>query len=151
LFGFVLPSEETVRNVVTVWLNGANFDVIALAPTRGRPRVSQRRGRPRNVKPPDIIARRRGQNFYYFVEVKGDRASKRRLYEVIGEIMVQRARTTPARYGIALPISYKPMIMDVLSTQAWRRGGFYLLIVKDQSVTELRPTVQNFDNLGRLH
>jgi hypothetical protein len=145
-----LPTEETVRNVVTVWLNSTNYDLVSLSSTYGRPRIARRRGRPRSVKPPDIIAKRREQNYYYFIEVKGDPASKKKLYEVIGEIVVQRARTTPARYGIALPMSYKPLILDVLSTQAWKQGGFYLLLVKDQNVTELRATLQNFDRLGRL-
>jgi hypothetical protein len=50
---------------------------------------------------------------------------------------------------IALSFSYKPLIMDVLPTQACKQGGSYLLLAKDQSVTQLPPTMRNFGGGGQ--
>jgi hypothetical protein len=145
-----LVSEEAVRNVVTEWLSQHDYELRLVATTRGRPSIARRRGRPRAVKPPDLIAKRRGQSYYYFVEVKGDPARTTKFFEVIGEILIQMARTTPAAYGVALPISYKPIILELLSLSAWRKAGFRLLIVRGHHVEELAPSAANFDRLGQL-
>lgn len=145
-----MVSEEKVRNTVTEWLSQNNYELRLVATTRGRPSISRRRGRPRKVKPPDLIAKRRNQNYYYFVEAKGDEATTTRFFEVIGEILVQMARTTPAAYAIALPMSYKPIILELLSLRAWQKAGFRIIIVRKNNVVELKPTEADFDKLGKL-
>ena len=145
-----MVSEEKVRNTVTEWLSQNNYELRLVATTRGRPSISKRRGRPRKVKPPDLIAKRRDQNYYYFVEAKGDKATTTRLFEVIGEILIQMARTTPAAYAIALPMSYRPIILELLSLRAWQKVGFRILIVKAHDLVELKPTTAGFDRLGLL-
>ena len=144
-----LVSEESVRNSIIVWLSQNDYELRLVASTRGRPSISRRRGRPHAVKPPDLIAKRHGQNYYYFIEAKGDPATTK-FYEVIGEILIQMARTTPAAYGVALPISYKPIILQLLSLRAWHRAGFRILITKNHQVVEMAPSALSFDRLGQL-
>jgi len=146
-----LTTEESVRNDVTMWLTRKDFELKYIATTRGRPRGSQPRGRPRNAKPPDIIAKRRTQNSYYFIEAKGDSPSTTNLYGVIGQIVVQKARTTPASYAVALPVSYKRTILDVLSLRAWKQARFNIILVKsNHSVVEFRPGKRNLENIRGL-
>ena len=146
-----MPSEEGIRNDVTIWLTRKNFELKYVATTRGRPRVAQPRGRTRNAKPSDIIAKRRNQNFYYFIEVKGGPPSTTNLYGVIGQIIVQRARSTPASYAVALPASYKQTILEVLSLRAWKVGRFNIILVKgNHDVMEFRPGKRNLEKLRGL-
>lgn len=145
-----MTSEEVAKNSVITWLSQNDFVLRNIAATRGRPAIAKRRGRPRRVKPPDLIAKRRNQNYYYFVEVKGDPPSTTKFYQVWGEIAIQMARKTPAAYAIALPISFKQTILDLLSLRSWKKTGFRILVVRQRDVVELRPSVQAFDSLGRL-
>ncbi len=147
-------SEEAIRNAVITWLS-RKFEFRHVATTRGKPPSLRGRGRPRNVPPPDLIAKLRNQNYYYFVEAKGDPPSKFKLRHAIGEILEQTARKTPAVYAIACPISFKSIILRFPLSMWKRLSPFRILIVMRKSgtnvVKEIKPTAKGFAALRELH
>jgi len=146
-----MVSEDIVRNAVIIWLSRNNYELLYIATTRGRPpRIPRGPGRPRIAKPPDLIAKRRNQNYYYFVEAKGDPPSSSKFQQVMGEIMCQMARKAPAAYAIAVPISFKSVILNLWNFQVWKKSHARFLFFKNWRVFELRPSVRDFNGLKRI-
>jgi hypothetical protein len=130
---------------VIVWLNKHGYDIIGLPADKGRASLPGKRGAPmKTPNPPDIYAKRRGQNFYYYIESKGDPPSTQALSNVIGELTRHMVAKTPARYAFAVPKSYCSVISRYLKYESWKKLGVYILLVGDDSrVTQLNPSKQN--------
>jgi len=143
-------TESRVRQFLCLWLNREGYNLLDLARDWGHPpRTKGRRGAP-TVTPvlPDIYAKRRGQSYYYYIEAKGDPPTTTAFYNAIGEIQARMGATTPARYGIGLPMSFCKTICQCFTYEAWRNSGVYILLVDGRgTVAELQPTRANYNHI----
>ncbi|MCJ7425047.1 hypothetical protein MUP01_12400 [Candidatus Bathyarchaeota archaeon] len=142
----MLP-EPRLKQYVIIWLNKEGYDVIGLPADTGPASLPSRRGAPlKSPNPPDIYAKRRGQNFYYYIEAKGDPPGTQALSSVLGEITRHMVATTPTRYAIAVPMSFCRIIGSYFRYEAWKRLGVYILLVDENAeVSELNPSKRNHE------
>jgi hypothetical protein len=131
------------------WLNKKGYDVVYISTDRGPQKIPTKRGAPRKAPNyPDILAKRRAQNFEYYIEAKGDPPSSQALSSVIGEVTRLMVTKAPARYAIAVPESFCGVICKYLKYETWKKQGIYILLVgKDGEVTELNPSKQNYERI----
>jgi hypothetical protein len=94
---------------------------------------------------PDIVAKRRSQNYYFYIEAKGDPATDEKLFTAIGQVVSCMVTTTPARYAMAFPVSFHRVLCDYLNYRVWKWLGIYVLLVQEQNPTvqEFKPTIPN--------
>lgn len=149
---FSMLNERRLKQHLITWLNSQGYDIMGLPADKGPATLPPRRGAPmKTPNPPDIYARRREQNFYYYIEAKGDPPSSQALSNVIGELTRHMVAKTPARYAIAVPTSFCGVMSKYLKYQSWKKQKIYILLVgAEGKVTQLNPSKQNYERICNM-
>jgi hypothetical protein len=150
-------AEQRLKDYLYAWLNKNGYNILRIPPIRGPATQKQARGRKmKSPSIPDIYAKRKGQQFYYYIEAKGGKPNVQTFYNVLGEIVTKRAARTPARYAIALPETFSKTILKNLPYETWKNLGksnlsiYILLVDKSGNVQEFAPTKANYKKISRL-
>ena len=118
-------TEEFVRNRVLEWLSKQGYGYFS------RIRTLQEHGE-------DIKARRTGSNNYFIIEVKGEPESnpvKMRhptLVSALGELVQRVKAQRHFRYAIALPETYRELVLRRMPWAAAKKIGFEFLLVSEE-------------------